>query len=472
MNRRTALQTMAAPLAARAAARPNIVFVLADDVRWDELGCVGHPFVRTPGIDRIAAEGALFRNAFVTTPICSPSRASFLTGQYASKHGIIDNTDRSPLSHRLATFPRLLHDSGYESAYIGKWHMGLDDSPRPGFDHWVSIRGQGEYFDPELNENGKAARVRGYVTDIFNQRATDFIARPRSRPFVLYLAHKALHPNVKQNADGSITPINGGGFTPAPRHARLYADEKIPRRPNAGRAPLGKPALLRKIGNLPPLGPDTGTDDETIRNRLRLLAAVDEGIGQIFETLEKTRQLDNTVFVFTSDNGYFYGEHGLSEERRLAYEESIRIPMLVRFPARVKPRTTIDRFALTVDMAPTFLELAGAPARPGMHGRSLVPLLEGRKTDWRQSFLVEYFSDTVMPRVRNMGYHAVRTAKWKYVHYTELTGMDELYDLERDPYEMKNVIGENRAAVAAMQGELARLRRELEGPLPRGRGSA
>ena len=339
--------------------------------------------------------------------------------------------------------------------------MGLDDSPRPGFDQWVSVRGQGEYFDPELNENGRVARVRGYVTDIFNERAVEFIARPRSRPFVLYLAHKAMHPNVKQAADGSMTPIGAGGFTPAPRHARLYADARIPRRPNAGRAPVGKPALLRKIGNLPPLGPDTGTDDETIRNRLRLLAGVDEGVGRIFETLEKTRQLDNTVFVFTSDNGYFYGEHGLSEERRLAYEESIRIPMLVRFPARVKPRTVIDGFALTVDMAPTFLDLAGAPARPGMHGRSLVPLLEGRKTDWRQSFLIEYFSDTVMPRVRNMGYQAVRTAKWKYVHYTELAGMDELYDLERDPYEMKNVIGEKSAALAAMRNELARLRGEL-----------
>lgn len=466
MNRRTALQAMAGAWAAPAAprsARPNIVFVLADDVRWDDLGCMGHPFVRTPGIDRVAAEGALFRNAFVTTPICSPSRASFLTGQYASTHGITDNTDRSALSHRLATFPSLLHENGYESAYIGKWHMGVDDSPRPGFDYWVSVRGQGEYFDPELNENGRVGRARGYVTDIFNGRAADFIARPRSRPFVLYVAHKAVHPNIRQHADGSVTPIGGGGFTPAPRHAKLYADARIPRRPNAGRTPADKPALMRKTANLPPLGPDTGTDDETIRNRLRLLAAIDEGMAGIFAALEKTRQLDNTVVVFTSDNGYFYGEHGLSEERRLAYEESIRIPMLVRFPARVRPRTVVDAFALTVDVAPTFLQLAGIPPHRGMQGRSLVPLLEGRQADWRRSFLVEYFSDTVMPRVRNMGYQAVRTAKWKYVHYTELAGMDELYEMESDPYEMKNVIGDRAAApaLASMRSEMARLRSEL-----------
>jgi N-acetylglucosamine-6-sulfatase len=469
MNRRTALQLLSASLIARgslAPRRPNIIFILADDVRWDDLACTGHPFVRTPNIDRIAAEGALFRNAFVTTSLCSPSRASFLTGQYASTHGITDNTDRSAASRRLVTFPRLLQQSGYESAYIGKWHMGVDGSPRPGFDQWVSISGQGEYFDPEINENGKTRRVRGYVTDIFNDYAAEFIERKRQKPFVLYLAHKAVHPNITQHADGSITPNGPGGFTPAPRHAHLYEGLPITRRPNAGIPPLDKPALLRPTDGLPPLGPDTGTDDETVRNRLRLLAGVDEGTGRIFELLERNNELDNTVLVFTSDNGYFYGEHGLSQERRLAYEESIRIPLLVRYPSSVKPGVRIDKFALNVDIAPTFLDFGSVPAVPTIQGRSLRPLLEGRNTEWRQSFLVQYLSDKVMARIRNMGFDAARTSRWKYIHYTELSGMDELYDLEHDPYELHNVIARNgaRSALAEMQRELARLHREIVGP--------
>lgn len=466
MNRRTALQLLAAPAMARAAAarrRPNIIFILGDDVRWDDLACTGHPFVRTPNIDRIAAEGARFRNAFVTTPICSPSRASFLTGQYAGVHGIVDNTDRSAASHKLITFPLLLQKAGYESAYVGKWHMGLDDSPRAGFDYWVGIRGQGEYFDPEINENGKVRRLRGHVTDIFNDYAVRFVERPRQKPFVLYLAHKAVHPNVTQHADGSVTPIGTGGFTPAPRHARLYENAPVPRRPNAGRPPVDKPALMRRVNGVPPLSLETGTDDETIRNRLRLLAAVDEGVGQILQTLERAKELDNTVIVFAGDNGYFYGEHCLSSERRLAYEESIRIPLLVRHPRAVKPRTVIDKFALNVDLAPTFLDLATAPATPRMHGRSLRPLLEGRHPKWRESFLVEYFSDNVARRILNMGYQAVRTRRWKYIHYAELSGMDELYDLDRDPYELDNLALRrgSDSTVSEMQAELKRLRERL-----------
>ena len=342
--------------------------------------------------------------------------------------------------------------------------MGVDGSPRPGFDHWVSVPGQGEYFNPEINENGKLGRVPGYVTDIFNERAVSFIERPRQKPFVLYVAHKALHPNLIQHADGSLTPIDGGGFTPAPRHARLYEGVPVPHRPNFGRAPVDKPALMRKMDGVPPLGPKTGTDDETMRNRLRLLAGVDEGVGQIFDALRRKGELDNTVIAFAGDNGYFYGEHGLSEERRLAYEESIRIPLLLRYPGAVKPRTAVDGFALNVDVAPTFLDFASAPALRRTNGRSLRPLLEGRAADWRQSFLVEYFSDTVMPRVRNMGYNAVRTRRWKYIRYTELKGMDELYDLERDPYELQNLGGRAGSApvIAEMQRELERLRGTLE----------
>jgi N-acetylglucosamine-6-sulfatase len=291
--------------------RPNIVFVLVDDLRWDE---VDYPFVRVPNIRRIAREGARFSNAFVTTPLCSPSRASMLTGQYAHKHGITDNTDRSPRSHDLVTFPRLLHDAGYETAFVGKWHMGVDDGARPGFDHWVSVKGQGSYLDPELNVDGKRERVPGYFTDILNRFALDFVKRKHTKPYLLYVSHKAVHPDLVQNADGSVSDPTAGKFVPAERHRQLYAKDAIPHRASYGKAAIGKPALLRPIPGVPPLGPATATDDEAIRNRLRVLAAVDEGLGQILDALEARRELDDTVLVFTSDEGYFYGEHGLSVE--------------------------------------------------------------------------------------------------------------------------------------------------------------
>lgn len=453
---------LGAPLlrGASAPTPPNIVFILLDDLRADELRCDGHPFVDTPNIDRLAREGALFRNAFVTTPLCSPSRASYLTGQYAHTHRITDNTDRSPLSHRLITFPRLLHDRGYKTGFIGKWHMGVDDSPRPGFDRWVSFKGQGSYLSPELNVDGKPVRTSGYVTDIFTDYAEAFLKQDHRKPFFLWLAHKAVHPELVQYADGSVSDPNGGVFIPADRHKALYRDRPIVRHPNAAHPPDGKPALLRKIGGLPPLGPKTGTDDETVRNRLRMVVAVDESVARIRKVLEESGQLDNTVFVFTSDEGYFLGEHGLSAERRLAYEESVRIPLIMRYPRLVRAGSTIEPFALNIDIAPTMLELAGMPAHPQMQGRSLVKLLRGNPKSWRTSFLIEYFSDRVFPRVLNMGYQAVRTDRWKYIHYTELAGMDELYDLKADPYEMKNLVADAQAPLTRMQAELHRLLKE------------
>lgn len=441
--------------------RPNIVFILMDDLRWDDLACAGHPFMQTPNIDRIAREGALFRNAFATTPLCSPSRASFLTGRYPHAHGIIDNTDRSAQSHRLVTFPLLLHEAGYETAYVGKWHMGVDDSRRPGFDEWVSVKGQGTYIDPELNENGRTARVAGYVTDIFNDRAVAFLKRPHTQPFLLYVAHKAVHPDLIQYADGRLSDPSAGNFIPAERHKLLYAGLPVPRRPNCKDSLEGKPALSRSIEGVPRLGPATGTSDETVRNRLRVLAAVDEGVGRIFEALEQTGALDHTLVIFTSDHGYFYGEHGLSVERRLAYEESIRIPLLMRYPPLVRAGARPEAMVLSLDLAPTLLELGKAAIPDNMHGRSLVPLLSGGGWSPRDAFLIEYFSDTVFPRVRNMGYQAVRTERWKYIHYTELDDMDELYDLEADQYEMHNLIAQS-AAQPKRQEMLVALRRLVD----------
>jgi arylsulfatase A-like enzyme len=441
---------------------PNIVFILIDDLRWDELGCVGHPYIKSPNIDRIAKEGALFRNAFMTTPLCSPSRASFLTGKYAHTHGITDNVDRAAASHRLVTFPALLYRAGYETAFIGKWHMGNDDTPRPGFDRWVSFKGQGTYLNPEINEDGKMVRRRGYTTDILNGYAVEFIRQRHDKPFLVYLAHKAIHPEVTQNNDGSVNLQDAERFIPAERHQNAYAGVSIPRRPSYGRPPEGKPALQRQIGNLPPLGPRTVTPDDAILGRQRTLLAIDEGVGGILKALNETGQLDNTIIVFTSDNGYFYGEHGLSVERRLAYEESIRLPLLVRYPRVVKAGTVKDEMALNIDLAPTLLSLAGVPVPDDMQGRSLVPLLKGEPVAWRKSFLIEYYSDTVFPRILQMGYKAVRTGSWKYIHYLELTGMDELYDLKEDPYEMHNLINAPSASgsLSQLKTELARVLKE------------
>ena len=450
----------AAEARAAAAERPDIVFILTDDVRWDDLGCTGHPFSRTPHIDRIAREGVLFRNAFATTVICSPSRANILTGLHTRGHGIIDNTDRSAASHRLATFPQHLQRAGYETAFVGKWHMGNDATRRPGFDHWVSLKGQGSTLDPELNVNGREIAEKGYVTDVLSQHAVDFVRRKHDQPYLLYYATKAVHPEATQRADGSLSDPTLSNFIPADRHRSLYQGVKVPRRPNALQPPQGKPALQRVVPGLPPLGPATGSSDEAILNRLRMLAAVDESVGEILAALAARGTLDRTVIVFTSDQGYWYGEHGLSVERRLAYEEGIRVPLLLRYPPAVKAGTKRNALVLTLDFAPTLLEFAGLPAPEGLHGRSFVPLLADPRRELRRAFLIEHFSDTVFPRSAGLGYQAIRTEDWKYIRYAEIPGADELYDLNRDPYEMRNLVNQPAAAE-----ELVRLKAELAAQL-------
>jgi N-acetylglucosamine-6-sulfatase len=444
---------LAASASIAAESRPNILLIVVDDLRFDDFGAAGHPFARTTHLDRVAREGAQFKNFFAVTPLCSPSRANILTGLETRHHGILDNTERSPRSHELPTFARALHAAGYNTGFIGKWHMGNDPTPRPGFDYWVAMKGQGEVADPELYENGRLARAPGYVTDIFTQRALSFIQQRRTAPFMLMLSHKALHPNKVQRADGTTEAIGEGGFIPAERHKTLYAEAQPPRRKNYAVPPKGKPALERPIPGVKPLGPDTVTPDETIRDRLRMLAAVDEGLGQILAELEKQGTLNQTVVMVIGDNGYFYGEHGLSEERRLAYEESIRLPLLVRYPPRVKAGAAPTGMALTTDLAPTILDLAGAPALPGIDGRSLLPLFTHTPGDWRKSFLIEYTTDIVFPRMLKMGYDAVRTEHYKYIRYRELNDMNELYDLSADPYELANLIAEPAAAPARQQME-------------------
>lgn len=439
-------------------ARPNVIMILIDDLRWDELGCMGHPYVKTPGVDRIAAEGALFENAFTVAPLCSPSRASFLTALHTHRHGVIDNVDRSPLSHRLVTWPWVLHDAGYETAWIGKWHMGVDDSPRPGFDEWLSVKGQGRYVDPQLNVNGESVQGKGYVTDIFSDRAVEFVRKSRTKPFCLYLSHKAVHPDLEQRADGTIVNALATNFVPAERHAKLYEGVTIPRRPNGDDDLQGKPALQRQVDDLPPLSKETATKDHEILGRQRMFAAVDEGIERLLVALDETKQAANTIIVFTSDHGYFYGEHGLSYERRLAYEEAIRIPLIVRYPSLVKRPTKIAEAVLSIDIGPTVLELCGAKYPTPVQGRSFAPLLRGEIVPSRYPFLIQHQSDIVFARMKNMGYDAVRGERYKFIRYREFPGMEELYDLKNDPYEMKNLAGD---------AALSDVRREMESELDR-----
>ncbi len=420
--------------------RPNIVVILVDDMRWDEYGEAGHNYLKTPNIDRMAKEGASFVNAYATTPLCSPSRASFLTGQYAHTNGIIDNTSRIEQSHGLNTFPKQLHKSGYATAFIGKWHMGNDDSKRPGFDYWVSLKGQGEAIDPALNINGKQQIVKGYVTDILIDHSLRFINQERNQPFLLYLAHKALHPNVIQHDDGQVVNIGEGDFIPAERHLGKYEAAVFNRRPNYNIPPLDKPALMRKIEGVPPLSTETSTTEKTIRARSEMLMAVDEGLGLILKALEDKGESDNTIVVFTSDHGYWYGEHCLDLERRLAYEEAIRIPMLVRYPPLVKAGMKPKQMVLSIDLAPTLLDIAGETPGTHLQGKSWVPIFTEKVNAWRSSILVEYYSDSVFPRIFKMGYKAVRDNRYKYIHYMDLQGMNELYDLTNDPYELQNLV--------------------------------
>ena len=447
------------------ARRPNFLIILIDDLRFDEFGAGGHPYMKTPNIDRIAREGVLFERAFHTTPICSPNRASVLTGQYASRHGIIDNVARDAASHRLPNYHLELQRLGYETAHIGKWHMGNDGKPRPGYDHWVSFDGHGRLFDPNLNENGSYVRHQGYVTDIMNRMAADFVTRRHEKPWSLFFAHKAVHPDAEQAADGTFKM---DGYRPAERHKDLYRGCIFPKKPNmlsAAEIVKQKPAwaealeLRTNAQSRALLDAIHAGEQEEIRLRACMMAAVDEGVGMLFAALEKTGALDDTFILFFGDNGYFFGEHGLGPERRFAYEEGIRSPFIARYPKGIKAGSRVRELVICQDLAPTLIELAGGKPGPQIQGRSLLPLLAGKRAGWRKSFLMEYWAENAYPWLIGMTYKAVRTKRHKFIRWVNRGRdgeLDELYDLERDPYELVNLA--RRPAHRALR---ERLRREL-----------
>ena len=448
--------------------KPNLMVILVDDLRFDEYGAGGHPYMKTPHVDRIALEGALFERAFHTTPICSPNRASIVTGQYASRHGIIDNVARDAMSHRLPNYHLDLQRLGYETAHVGKWHMGNDGMPRPGYHHWVSFDGHGSLNDPRLNVNGSYRQRTGYMTDLLNQAALAFVGRRRTKPFALFFAHKAVHPDAHQAADGTLDMARFGGYIPAERHRDLYRGAVFPKKPNmlpprelvkqkpawaeafALRGTARSRKLLQAI--------QAGTQEE-IRQRARMMASVDEGVGMLLEALAQQRKLDDTLILFLGDNGYFFGEHGLGPERRFAYEEGIRAPFALRYPRKATAGARIRDLVICQDIAPTLIELAGG--RPGaqVQGRSLLPLLAGRRRGWRKSFLIEYWAEQAMPWLVGMTYKAVRTPRHKLIRWVNRGRdgeLDELYDLQRDPFEVRNLARSARYARVK-----ASLRREL-----------
>ncbi len=421
---------------ASASQQPNIVFVLIDDLRYDALGAEGHPYVQTPAIDNIARDGIRFERFFVSNPICSPSRATILTGQYALTNGIVNNKDNSAESHTLQTFAIPIRAAGYRTAFFGKWHMGKDATPRPGWDHWIAMPGQGEHDDPILNFNGEERRVEGYMTDLLSRYVVEFIEQTDDRPFLVYLGHKSVH----------------GPYIPADRHDDLYADREIARNPAYYDDLAGKPMLTPNIN--PELTSNMTADDFSPQamNQLRMMNSVDEGMARIVEALKSKGELDNTVIVLTSDNGYSWGEHR-RRGKRMPYEQSIRVPLYLSWPAGIEGGQNRSQLVLNTDIAPTLIELAGARQLPGNQGKSFVPLLEDPDAAGRDIIYLDYLE----PRRDHYLWHGVRTERWKYVRYYEHEDMEELYDLRADPWELTNLVREPE-----LQDTVEELRAELD----------
>ncbi|WP_430815663.1 sulfatase family protein [Carboxylicivirga sp. RSCT41] len=442
--------------------QPNFLFVLVDDQPYDALGVNGrYPFLQTPNMDRLAKEGVLFENYFCTQSICSPSRASFLTGTYAHIHGVNQNNKHvDPDWNQFRPYTQLLQEAGYQTAHVGKIHMAHKKGPehiRPGFDYWFSFNGQGDYFDPKVNDNGREYQEEGYMTDILTDKAISWLKekRDKSKPFSLNLWHKAVHEN----------------HSPAPRHNDLYTGEQLPEPPHGmlNETFASKPEWQRikaadakwkeyvPVDSLPVKNwPVKG--DKFMR-LLKTLKAVDESLGKVLATLEEMGELENTVIIYSSDNGYFMGEHGYWD-KRIAYEASMRIPMLIRYPKLIQPKSHINEICLNVDMAPTILELAGVEQPEYMQGESMVNLLKYQKDDeWRQSMLFQYYVDDEYPYA-GPDMLAVRTDKYKLVDCFLEHDIDELYDLEKDPGEMKNLIGlpEYAEVEAQLRQEIERLK--------------
>ncbi len=425
------LLLIATAVSAAETRKPNFVYVFSDDQRWDALGVVQSeqgekarfPWLRTPNLDRLAAEGLRFRNAFVVNSLCAPSRASLVTGQYGHVNGVTNNHTAHPENN--LSLPGLLRTAGYVSGYFGKWHHGNQSGKRPGFDTSASFTGQGVYFDCPIEVDGVKRPTTGFVDDVTTGFAMDFIRTNRERPFLMILGLKTCH----------------GPFTPPPRHEKAYEGEQARAVPNLGL----KPPYLKTLG--PKAAATAAAAPQglvpTNLGMFRGINSVDDNVGRLLALLDELKLSEDTVFVFSSDNGYYLGEHALGDKRS-AYEESLRIPMVVRYPRAVKAGRTDDRMVLNVDPTPTFLDLAGLSVPKEVHGRSWRPLLEGKDdVAWRDAYFYCYFYERGFSVPTTT---AVRTADAKLIKYPGHDEWTEVFDLKADPYETRNLAKAPEAA--------------------------
>lgn len=435
------------PVQAQETEPRNIIFVLVDDLRYDGMGFL-QPQLRTPNIDRLARGGSHFPRALVTSSLCSPSRATILTGQTARNHRVIDNNNSS--EEGLVFFPSYLQQVGYQTAFVGKWHMGSEsDAPRPGFDQWISFKGQGNYFPtdniaPELvakgkrhmlNVNGIEVPQSGYITDELTDYAMDWLEQERdqSKPFFLYLSHKAVHSD----------PL------PPPRHEKQYVDVtfNLPdSTADTAENRKGKPMWVQNQRNSWHGIDFFYAQDRTMNNYLKdyygALSAVDDSLGRIMDYLRRNDLEKNTMVVFTSDNGFLIGDHGLIDKRN-AYEGSVRVPLVVYAPGLVPAGTTNPAQIRNLDFAPTFLDVAGLPKPPQFEGVSVLPVATGqiRPYEWdAPDFVYEYYWEWTFPMTPTT--FAIERDGLKYIQYHGIWDVEELYDLSRDPSELRNLIDE------------------------------
>ena len=411
----------------------NVVFILSDDHRYDAMSFLGHQFAETPHLDSLASNGVHFENAFVTTSLCSPSRASILTGLYTFRHRVIDNNRLVP--DGTLFFPQYLQKAGYSTGFIGKWHMGgHHDDPRPGFDYWVSFKGQGNYFPPNpnytINVNGKRVPQDGYITTLLTDYAIDFLEQQtdRDKPFFLYLSHKAVHSN----------------FTPEDRYKGRFGGKEFDR-------PDSEDKVVGNDRNLPRWLLDQrnswhGVDfpyhseldiEAYYKRYCEALCSVDDSVGTVLEQLDKMGIRDETLVIYMGDNGFMFGEHGLID-KRVAYETSIRVPMLMQCPDLFKGGTVVEEMVANIDIAPTVMEAMGVEKPPHMDGESFIDLGKGLDVPWRDYFLYAYYWEKNFPQSPTV--FSLRSDKYKYTTYYGLWDTDEFYDIQADPNEQKNLI--------------------------------
>ncbi len=421
------------------ATKRNVVFILSDDHRFDFMGF--HPdcpeFLETPNLDRMARQGIHLANAFVTTSLCSPSRASILTGQYMHHHRVVDN--QRPVPKGTVFFPLYLQQAGYTTGFIGKWHMGHEeDHPRRSFDHWVSFRGQGAYFDPTLNINGSRQEFAGYTADVLTDQALDWLAnsRDKSKSFFLYLSFKAVHYP----------------FLPAKRHRGRYQGKPIDypeTMANTERNYRTQPRWVRdrrySIHGIDHM--ETGAfDKDPVPNFDNLfyqycetIHGLDENIGRVIDYLDKSGLSRHTLVIYMGDNGFALGEHGFYDKRD-AFEQSIRVPMLAYAPAWLPSGKTVRQMVQNIDIAPTVLDACGVPQPESvkLDGNSFLPLLQGKPVAWRDHILYEYHWEWNFPATPTT--FAIRGERYKYVFYHGVWDQNGLYDLQTDPHERHNLI--------------------------------